>query len=130
MQASSKPITLTTDFGSADGYVGVVKGAILCVAPYAQLVDLSHDVKPWDIAAADWLINNSYSCFPHETTHLVVVDPGVGTSRRSIVISGPAGNFVGPDNGVFSSIIKNCRNLRAYELNRNEYFRSPVSSTF
>jgi S-adenosylmethionine hydrolase len=95
-------ITLTTDFGTADGYVGTMKGVILGIAPKARLVDLSHEVASQNVRQAAFVLLAAYPFFPAHTIHLVVVDPGVGSARRAIALRTPAGTFVGPDNGVFS----------------------------
>jgi S-adenosylmethionine hydrolase len=97
-------ITLTTDFGTADGYVGTMKGVILSIAPDAHLVDLSHEIAPQNVREAAYVLYASYAFFPSRTVHLVVVDPGVGGARRPIALRTPAGTFVGPDNGVFSYV--------------------------
>jgi S-adenosylmethionine hydrolase len=98
-------ITLTTDFGTTDGYVGTMKGAILGIAPDARLIDLSHEIAPQDVRGAAFVLLASYPFFPAHTVHLVVVDPGVGGARRAIALRTPAGTFVGPDNGVFSYVM-------------------------
>jgi hypothetical protein len=98
----TRPIALLTDFGHRDAYVGVMKGAILTRNPNAVLVDVGHDVPPQDVRRAAFLLATSVSYFPVGTIFLVVVDPGVGTSRRAIALeAGPLG-FVGPDNGVLT----------------------------
>jgi S-adenosylmethionine hydrolase len=98
-------ITLMTDFGAADGYVGTMKGVILGIAPAARLVDLSHEIAPQNVRQAAFVLLTSYSFFPSRTIHLVVVDPGVGSARRAVAMRTPAGTFVGPDNGVFSYVM-------------------------
>ena len=94
-------ITLTTDFGTRDGYVGAVKGVLARFAPDARLVDIAHDVPPGDIAHAAWVVDTACWRFPRETIHLVVVDPGVGGRRNAVVTGARLHWFVGPDNGVF-----------------------------
>jgi S-adenosylmethionine hydrolase len=98
-------ITLTTDFGTADGYVGTMKGVILSIAPGARLVDLSHEIAPQNVRQAAFVLSASYPFFPARTVHLVVVDPGVGSARRAIALRTPVGTFVGPDNGVFGYVM-------------------------
>src|SRR6266571_3200799 len=94
-------ITLLTDFGLADTYVGQMKGAILAVAPSATLVDLTHAVPPQDVFAGAFLLWSAVEVFPPGTIHVAVVDPGVGSSRRGVVIRSRRGDtFVGPDNGL------------------------------
>jgi len=105
-------ITLTTDFGWRDGYVGAVKGVISRLVPEAKLVDIAHDIPRGDVAHAAWVVKTSTLEFPHETIHVVVVDPGVGSARPAVIAQAPSGHpgdpvrrrqlYVGPDNGVFS----------------------------
>lgn len=102
---TSRIVTLTSDFGSSDGYVGAMKGAMLRVAPNLKLVDVGHDVAPQDVEAGQAVIATASGTFPKGTVHLVVVDPGVGTSRAPIVVWARDQLFVGPDNGVFSSVL-------------------------
>jgi len=99
-------ITLTTDFGQADGYAGTMKGVLLARAPEARLVDLSHDLAPQDVLAGALVLWRAYRYFPAETVHLAVVDPGVGTSRRALLLETAPGRFVGPDNGLFSLVLR------------------------
>lgn len=130
MSVRPQPITLTTDFGTKDGYVGVLKGVILAIAPDCRIVDLSHEIKPWDKAEAAWLIANCYGAFPPGTVHLVVVDPEVGTARRCLLLQAKEGSFIGPDNGTFSRLFKSIENPTAYELTAVKYWRRNVSNTF
>jgi S-adenosylmethionine hydrolase len=99
-------ITLTTDFGQADGYVGTMKGVILARAPQARLVDLSHEIAPQDVLAGAFVLARAYRYFPPETIHVAVVDPGVGTNRRAVLLETAQGRFVGPDNGLFSLALR------------------------
>jgi S-adenosylmethionine hydrolase len=98
-------ITLTTDFGVADGYVGTMKGVILDIAPHAQLVDITHEITPQDVRQTAYVLYTATPFFPPHTVHLVVVDPGVGSARRPIAVRSAWGTFVGPDNGVFSYVM-------------------------
>lgn len=98
-------LTLTSDFGQADGYVGTMKGVILSRVPQAQLVDLSHEISPGDIAAGAYVLAQSSRYFPPGTIHLAVVDPGVGTARRPLLLQTEQAFSVGPDNGLFSYIL-------------------------
>jgi S-adenosylmethionine hydrolase len=128
-------ITLTTDFGLEDGYVGMMKGVIYSLNPAALLVDLTHAVQPQNVLQGAFLLYNAYRHFPPSTIHLAVVDPGVGTERRAICLVVPEiGYFVGPDNGLFSYIIEaeqaRGASLRAYELNNSAYHRLEISNTF
>lgn len=123
-------ITLTTDFGIANGYVGTMKGVILRVAPNVRLVDISHEIAPQNIRQAAYVLYTAYPFFPSHTVHLVVVDPGVGSARRPIALRTPAGYFVGPDNGVFSYVMA-CEPVEALvELSDPRYRLAEVSHTF
>ncbi|MGD9028875.1 MAG: SAM-dependent chlorinase/fluorinase [Anaerolineae bacterium] len=98
-------ITLTTDFGVSDGYVGTMKGVMLDIAPDAQLVDITHDIRPQDVRQTAYVLYTACPFFPPHAVHLVVVDPGVGSARRPIAVRSAFGTFVGPDNGVFSYVM-------------------------
>ena len=98
-------VTLTTDFGTADGYVGTMKGVMLGVVPNARLVDISHEIMPQNLRQAAYVLYTAYPFFPSHAVHLVVVDPGVGSARRPIALRTPAGAFVAPDNGVLSYVM-------------------------
>ncbi len=95
-------ITLITDFGQQDGYVGAMQGVILSICPSAILMNISHTIPPQDIRAAAFVLYQAFSYYPAHTIHCVVVDPGVGSNRRAIAIRTSHGIFIGPDNGVFS----------------------------
>jgi len=124
-----KPIlTLTTDFGLSDHYVGVMKGVILGICPEAQIVDISHDVTAYAIAEGAFTIAQAYRYFPPGTVHVVVVDPGVGSARRPILVAAAEQLFVAPDNGVLSMIETDRPAVRL--LSNEAYFRHPVSRTF
>lgn len=125
-----KPIlTLTTDFGLSDHYAGTMKGVILGICPQAQIVDISHDVKPFNIPDGAYLIAQAYRYFPKKTVHVVVVDPGVGSSRRPILMEAAGQYFVAPDNGVLSMIYK-AEKHKIRLISNDRYFRHPVSRTF
>lgn len=125
-------ITLTTDFGAADGYVGTMKGVILTIAPTARLVDISHHIAPQNVRQAAYVLYTAYPFFPPHTVHLVVVDPGVGSARRAIAVRTPAGAFVGPDNGVLSYVMANENEPveAIVELTNPRYQLPRVSHTF
>ncbi len=141
-------ITLTTDFGMADAYVAAMKGVILGINPEAKLVDICHTIEPQNIPEAAFVLSTAYRFFPPNTIHLVVVDPGVGTERRAIILRTPAACFVAPDNGVLSYVIQQfsrgglkglINNLQQVELEpgieavtitKPQFWRSPVSPTF
>ena len=106
-------ITLTTDFGQADGYVGTMKGVIFSRAPHTHIVDLSHEIAPQDIAAGAFVLYRAYRYFPPQTIHVAVVDPGVGTARRAMLLVTDQGRFVGPDNGLFSYVLRQAVALAA-----------------
>jgi len=123
-------ITLTTDFGTADGYVGTMKGVVLDIVPGARLVDISHEIAPQDVRQTAYVLYTAAPFFPRHTVHLVVVDPGVGSARRPIALRTPMGTFVGPDNGVFSYVMA-CEPVEALvELADLRYRLPRVSHTF
>lgn len=101
----SRVISLLTDFGLADPYVGEMKGRILAGHPGVELVDLTHSIPAGDIAAGAFLLSRAWSAFPERTVHLAVVDPGVGTSRAALVAEAAGHWFVGPDNGLLSMAV-------------------------
>ena len=124
------PIILTTDFGHADEYVGVLKGVILSINPAATLVDLSHAIPPQDIGRAAELVFRNYRYFPHGSLHLCIIDPGVGTKRRIIVVSADGHLFLGPDNGVFTPLLHAYEQAKVYELTNRDWFLERISTTF
>jgi hypothetical protein len=123
-------ITLLTDFGTADYFVGAMKGAILSVNAQAQLVDITHEIPAHDIEAGAFTLRAAFETFPAGTIHLAVVDPGVGSTRRPIVATGGGHLFVGPDNGVFGYVYERVKELRVFHLTDERYFRESPSSTF
>jgi S-adenosyl-L-methionine hydrolase (adenosine-forming) len=123
-------ITLTTDFGLQDHFVGTMKGVILQQVPDAQIIDISHAVQPFDVFDGALTIAQAYSYFPSGTIHVVIVDPGVGTARRPIVVSTETYRFVAPDNGVLSMVYAREERLRAFHVTEEHYFLQPVSNTF
>ena len=122
-------VTLTTDFGLADHFVGAMKGVILSIEPRARIIDISHEIVPYSITEAAFVLAQAYGCFPPGTVHVVVVDPGVGTSRRPILAEAARHLFVAPDNGVLSMIYGRERH-KVRHITREQYFRLPVSRTF
>ena len=125
-----KPIlTLTTDFGLSDHYVGAMKGVILGICPEAQIVDITHEVSPYEISEGAYLIAQAWPCFPKKTVHVVVVDPGVGTARRPILLEAAGQYFIAPDNGVLS-MIYGSEKSKVRLISNERYFRHPVSRTF
>ena len=153
---SSKIVTLTTDFGASDAYVGAMKGAVLSIDDRVALVDISHSVPPQDVAHAAFVLGSAYRYFPPETVHVGVVDPGVGTSRRAILLVTPSGRFLAPDNGLLTYVLADhqesgspagpaasrendflkpvkvppTKGCSAYALTNAEYWLRPVSDTF
>jgi S-adenosylmethionine hydrolase len=123
-------ITLTTDFGTTDHFVGALKGVILDVTPDAQIVDISHAVQAFDVLDGALAISQAYSYFPNGTVHMVVVDPGVGTARRPIIASTDGYHFVAPDNGVLSMVYAREERVHVRHITSDHYFRMPVSNTF
>ena len=123
-------ITLTTDFGSNDHFVGVMKGVILDIVPEAQIVDICHSVQPFDVLDGALTISQAYSYFPTRTVHVVVVDPGVGTARRPILASSDGYHFVAPDNGVLSLVYARENRMHVRHITAEHYFLQPVSNTF
>jgi S-adenosylmethionine hydrolase len=138
-------ITFTTDFGLSDGYVAAMKGVALGINREAVPVDICHSIQPQNIPQAAFVLSTSYEYFPPRTVHVVVVDPGVGTERRAVILRTPHADFVAPDNGVLSYIVRQHSsrqtksnrlrmkpgdNLEVIDISRPEYWRTPVSATF
>jgi S-adenosylmethionine hydrolase len=123
-------ITLTTDFGQSDGYVGTMVGVILSICPTVTISHLSHQIPPQNIQAAAFVLYQSFSYYPAHTIHCVVVDPGVGSQRRAIALKTDLGTFVGPDNGVFSLALSATNVVEAVSLSNPDYQLSKVSTTF
>ncbi len=122
-------VTLTTDFGESDHFAGVLKGVILGIAPRAQVVDITHQVSPFEIYEGAFVIAAAYPYFPKKSVHLVVVDPGVGTARRPILVEAAGQYFVGPDNGVLSMVYTR-QKARVRHLVNEKYLPKSVSATF
>lgn len=144
-------VTLTTDFGYDDAYVAAVKGAILNVNPKATIVDVSHTIRPQDILQAAFILNAAYRYFPKQTVHVAIVDPGVGSERRGVILKAPSAMFVAPDNGILTYIIDDLfsvdgqslieqtqglteivfkKGLEAAAITDPRFWRHPVSPTF
>jgi S-adenosylmethionine hydrolase len=127
----SRPvIALTTDFGQADGYVGIMKGVILGICPQAMLVDVCHEIRPQAMRQAAYVLESASPFFPLNTVHVVVVDPGVGTHRRPVAIRTDLATYVAPDNGVLSLILARGSACSAVHLTEPRYHLTPVSATF
>ncbi len=130
-ESGARPlVTLLTDFGSDEHYVGVMKGVILAINPSARIVDVSHTVRPYDVRGASLILGSSAHYFPRGTIHVAVVDPGVGSSRRGVIAATEHYYFVGPDNGLFSAVYDDPLYLWARELEEDAFFLDEVSSTF
>lgn len=127
-----KVVTLLTDFGNRDTYVGQLKGALLSVAPDALIVDLIHDVPPQNVRLGAFHLMAAVNAFPQGTVHLAVVDPGVGTARRAIAVRSARGDhLVGPDNGLLSLAVEKLGGaVAAVELDQQRYWRPLPSATF
>jgi S-adenosylmethionine hydrolase len=142
-------ITLTTDFGLADAYVAVIKGVILSVNPEADIIDITHSIEPQNIAQAAFVLNVAYRYFPKHSFHIAIVDPGVGSERRGIILKAPSAIFIAPDNGILSHIINELslndrpsgypqnleevklkKGLEAVAITDPRFWRHPVSPTF
>jgi hypothetical protein len=123
-------ISLLTDFGLSDHYVGVMKGVMLEILPEAVLADITHLVSPQDVREGAYALMNSVPFFPDHTVHLVVVDPGVGSRRRAVGVETPRGKFIAPDNGVLSYVLGQGDPFRAVELSNPAYHLGEVSTTF
>ena len=123
-------ISLTTDFGVIDEYVGVMKGVILSIDPHARIVDLCHHIPPQDTMAAALMIRAAYAYFPVDTIHVVVVDPGVGSRRKIIAVKHKGHLFVAPDNGVLTGIITSGGESEIVQVENSDFFQKPVSHTF
>lgn len=124
------PLTLLTDFGMADYYVGAVKGAILSVNPNVSIVDITHEIPAQDIEAGAFMLLAAYKTFPRGTIHVAVVDPGVGSARRPIIVAANDQFFVGPDNGIFTYICDREPAHKTFHVTADRYFRPNPSSTF
>jgi len=140
-------ITLTTDFGLTDAYASVIKGIILGINPEVRFVDISHSIEPQSFQQAAYLLSSAHQFFPKRTIHLAIVDPGVGSQRKAIILQTPDAYFIAPDNGILSYIIESYLNnpaesgatsqnieqiaeLNAYEITNASFWQSPISPTF
>ncbi len=126
----SKVITLTTDFGRRDSYVGSMKGVILGISPEAQIIDLCHSVIPQDVPHGAFLLHTGYPYFPEGTIHVAVVDPGVGSERRAIAVKTSKYIFISPDNGLLSYIFRDEKIESIRNIENKTLFRDTISTTF
>lgn len=123
-------IVLLTDFGSKDYFVGAMKGVILSINKDANIIDITHEIPPQDIRSAGFALNACYKNFPAKTIFVAVVDPGVGSDRRAILVKTAEYYFIAPDNGLLSFIFDSETDLRVFELTNDKFFYQPVSPTF
>lgn len=123
-----KLITLLTDFGMSDVYVGVMKGVIATINPTLNVIDLTHQITPQNIAAAQFKLMSAFPYFPTGTVHIAVVDPGVGSQRRGVALQLNNGFLVGPDNGLFGGVLKHNSIVKAVELTNPQYWYTPSPS--
>lgn len=123
-------VTLTTDFGTDDHYVGTMKGVVLNINPAATLVDISHAIPAYDVLQGALTVAQAYRYFPAGTVHVVVVDPGVGSARRPIMADTGHHRFVAPDNGVLSFVYERESSVTVREITNDQLFLHPVSNTF
>ena len=123
-------VTFTTDFGTSDHFVGTMKGVIYTINPDAKITDICNAVQPYDILDGALTITQSYRYYPANTVHLVIVDPGVGTTRRPLLVTAEKHMFLAPDNGVLSLVYEREERLSVRHITAEHYFLSPVSQTF
>ena len=123
-------ITLMTDFGTKDGYVGAMKGVILGINPQCTLVDITHEIPPQGVFEGAFVLGNAYRSFPEGSIHLGVVDPEVGTQREALVVETEGYYFVGPDNGLFTWIYREEEVKQVVGIRNRDFFRKPTSQTF
>ncbi|HEX8146959.1 MAG TPA: SAM-dependent chlorinase/fluorinase [Pyrinomonadaceae bacterium] len=123
-------VTLLTDFGTADYFVGALRGAVLASNPEARVVDITHEVPPYDVESGAFTLRAAFETFPEGTVHVGVVDPGVGSERRGVAVEGRGHTFVGPDNGLFGHVYERVGPFRVFQLTNENFFRREVSPTF
>jgi S-adenosylmethionine hydrolase len=128
--SDNRIITLTTDFGYKDPFVAEMKGVILSINPHAAIVDMTHSIEPGDVEEAAYIIGYSFSYFPSGTIHLVVVDPGVGSERKALILEAGGHFFTGPDNGVFSHILHSSSPVKGVHITEEKYLLLKDSPTF
>ena len=141
---TSPIVVFTTDFGLSDAYAGVMKGVALIINPNLRLIDLTHQILPQNVAQGSFILGINHRFFPRDAIHVAVVDPGVGTDRRPVLLTTPCGTFAAPDNGLLSGVITGYLGpvptaagpvalppeLSAVHLTNPAYWRHPVSHTF
>jgi S-adenosylmethionine hydrolase len=119
-----------SDFGLKDNFVGIVKAVILRINPSVQIIDITHQIRPYDILEAGFILKSSFKFFPKGTIFLAIVDPGVGSKRKAIIVKTKDFYFVSPDNGLLSLVLKELPPLKIIEISNDKYFLKPVSFTF
>jgi S-adenosylmethionine hydrolase len=124
------PIAFLTDFGTDDWFVGALKGVALGIAPEAQVVDITHHVEPGDIRSASFVLKSCHAIFPEQTVFVVVVDPGVGGTRRVLAARADNRYYIGPDNGVLSPALEDADDVSVWNITNDQYYRRPLSATF
>ena len=129
-KAGRSTVTLTTDFGTSDHFVGVMKGVILSICPDAAIVDISHDIQPFGIAQGAFLIAQAWRWFPAGTVHVVIVDPGVGSARRPVLMEAAGHRFIAPDNGVLAMVANEVEGVVVREITNRKLWLPEVSRTF
>ncbi len=130
MRTEAPFITLTTDFGTRDPFVGVMKGVILGIEPRARMIDLTHEIAPQSVVEAALAVGTAYRYFPLWTIHLAVVDPGVGSARRPLLAVTERHYFLAPDNGLLSLVFEREESVRVIHVTAEHYFLQPMSATF
>ena len=123
-------IALLTDFGMRDYFVAAMKGVILSIDPKANIIDMTHEIAPQDIRSASFILQSCYRDFPTKTIFTTIVDPGVGSERRAILVETAEYFFIAPDNGLLSFVFEESENFKVFEINNDIFFRQPVSQTF
>ncbi len=126
----SRVITLLTDFGAQDAYVGIMKGVIAGMNPFADIIDICHNVPPQDIFSGAYLLYTAYKYFPKKTIHVAIVDPGVGSKRDILCVETENYLFLSPDNGLLSFVIQEERPKSIHRVTNDKYFLPALSSTF
>jgi S-adenosylmethionine hydrolase len=130
MKRERPVITMLTDFGLADEYVGVMKGVIATISSDAQIIDISHDIARHDVRQAAFVLKNAFRYFPKGSIHIIVVDPGVGGHRKILCLKNEDHYFIAPDNGVLSLVVHNKKVEALRAVTSDRYFLKPVSNTF
>lgn len=123
-------IALLTDFGTKDYFVGAMKGTILSINPNSQIADITHEIEPQNVKFASFILRACYKDFPKKTIFTAVVDPGVGSERRAILVETDDYFFVAPDNGLLSFVFNETKNFRVFELANKKFFAENISATF